>query len=374
MTCIGPRTLAKTGIAAALHWSGVARPLSAAAGWRHTPPVITYHRVVEDFAANARRTVPSMLISSKMLEQHLDWMGRRFRFVSLDELGSHLEGGAAFKVPVAALTFDDGYRDVYEHAFPLLTRKGIPAAIFVVTDLVGTPKLHLHDTLYRGVARALSARASARRGVVDLFGDLGVPWIDIEAPNGDGHDPVAIARRLLDRLSLAEVRRVNDTLEAEFGRNERDAVTDLLPLTWDMLAELHRGGMTIGSHTKSHAGLTNESPQTVLEETAGSRRELERRLGLRVDHFAYPAGKFDSSVVNAVALAGYRFGYATCPHRDRTRPRLTIPRRVFWQNSCLDAFGRFSSTMMDCQVKGTFDFGARCKQEHVGSGRATAKV
>src|SRR6266702_8381297 len=104
MTRIGPRTLAKTGIAAVLHWSGAARPLGAVAGWQTTPPVITYHRVVADFAANAQHVVPSMLISSKMLEQHLDWLGRRFRFVSLDELGSHLEGGAAFKVPVAAIT------------------------------------------------------------------------------------------------------------------------------------------------------------------------------------------------------------------------------------------------------------------------------
>jgi len=134
-----------------------------------------------------------------------------------------------------------------------------------------------------------------------------------------------------------------------------------------MLAEMHRGGMAIGSHTKTHALLTNESPQKVLDETAGSRRELERKLRLRVDHFAYPCGRFDSSVVNAVAAAGYRFGYTTCRHRDRTRPLLTIPRRVFWQNSCLDAFGRFSSPMMDCQVKGTFDFGARCKQEHRGA-------
>jgi peptidoglycan/xylan/chitin deacetylase (PgdA/CDA1 family) len=364
VTRLGCRALAKTGIAAALHWSGAAHPLSAVAGWQRTPPVITYHRVVADFAAHAQHTVPSMLISSTMLEQHLDWMGRRFRFVSIDELGSHLESGAAFDKPVAAITFDDGYRDVYEHAFPLLKRKGIPAAIFVVTDLVATTNLQLHDTLYLGVARALSAGASGRRGVGRPFGDLDVPGLDVEERNGAGRDPVAVARHLLDRLSQAEVLHVLDTLEARFGRDEREALTDLLPLTWDMLAEMHRDGMTIGSHTKTHALLTNESPQKILDETAGSRRELERRLGIKIDHFSYPAGRFDSRVVSAVAGSGYRFGYTTCRHRDRTRPLLTIPRRVFWQNSCLNAFGRFSSTMMDCQVRGTFDFGARCKREH----------
>src|SRR5688572_22163884 len=105
MTGLGPRALAKTGIATALHWSGAARRLSAAAGWHNVPPVITYHRVVADFAANARHTVPSNLISLRMLEAQLDWVGRRFRFVSLDELGSHLEGGGRGAGPVAAITF-----------------------------------------------------------------------------------------------------------------------------------------------------------------------------------------------------------------------------------------------------------------------------
>jgi hypothetical protein len=49
----------KAGIAAALHWSGVARPLSAVAGWQSAPTVLTDHRVVADFAANAQYAAPS---------------------------------------------------------------------------------------------------------------------------------------------------------------------------------------------------------------------------------------------------------------------------------------------------------------------------
>jgi hypothetical protein len=90
-----------------------------------------------------------------------------------------------------------------------------------------------------------------------------------------------------------------------------------------------------------------------------------------VDHFAYPAGRFDEGAVSAVAAAGYRFGYTTCPHRDRTRPLLTIPRRILWQNSCLNALGHFSSTMMSCQVKGVFDFGRDCNHAHLGLAQET---
>ena len=100
--------------------------------------MIGYHRVVEDFASSAETSIPSMLVSRQMLERHLDWIGRRFRFVSLDELGARLDASDSRDDPIAAITFDDGYRDFYDHALPLLKQKGIPAAVFVVTDLVGT--------------------------------------------------------------------------------------------------------------------------------------------------------------------------------------------------------------------------------------------
>ena len=88
-----------------------------------------------------------MLICTKMFERHLDWLSKRFSILSLDEIGRHLESDRGFHRPPAAITFDDGYGDVYHNGFPLLKRKGIPAAVFVVTDLVGTGKPQIFDRL-----------------------------------------------------------------------------------------------------------------------------------------------------------------------------------------------------------------------------------
>lgn len=361
------RRLAKTGIAAAAHWSGATRLPGMAAGSKTAPPILAYHRVVEDFAADARHTVPAMLISHRMLEQHLDWIGRRFRFVSLDELGLQLERGERFSKPVAAITFDDGYRDVYENAFPLLKRKGIPAAVFVVTDLIGTAEVQIHDKLYLLLAGALSAGPSGSRRLVDRLVGLGMRRPALDTIGRAAQSPTVVARALLDGAHQAEIHRVIDVLETEV-EIEEGALRGLGSLTWEMLAEMQSAGMTIGAHTKTHALLTNESQQKVLDETAGSRRALESRLGVTIDHFAYPSGRFDRSVLSAVAASGYRFGYTTCEHRERTRPLLTVPRKVFWQNTCVDAFGRFSGAMMSCQVAGMFDFRTPCRQEHTWSG------
>jgi peptidoglycan/xylan/chitin deacetylase (PgdA/CDA1 family) len=131
-----------------------------------------------------------------------------------------------------------------------------------------------------------------------------------------------------------------------------------------MLAEIRRAGMTVGSHTRTHVLMTNESRQKVMDEVVGSRAELEKRLGTDIQHFVYPDGAFNASSVSAVAAAGYRFGYTSCMHRDLAHPMLTVPRTVLWENSCLDSRGLFSGPVLNCQMHRAFDLVSGCRQTH----------
>src|SRR5262249_23235734 len=117
--------------------------------------IVGYHRVVENFAESARYTIPAMLVSTATFEKQIDWLARHFLIASLDDVAVHLEEGRPFSRPVAAITFDDGYADVYHNAFPLLKGKGFPAAVFVVTNLIGTKKLQMCDRLYMCLARQM---------------------------------------------------------------------------------------------------------------------------------------------------------------------------------------------------------------------------
>src|SRR5262249_52881793 len=146
---------------------------------------------------------------------------------------------------------------------------------------------------------------------------------------------------LLRGLRQRDIRNVVATLEDEVGVDERVAST-LLPMTWDMLANMQRAGVVIGSHSKTHAWLTLESRVRAREELRGSREALESRLGVPVRHFAYPDGHFNKETTKLVAGAGYRFGYTTCRDQDPDRPLLTISRRMLWQNACADRGGRLS--------------------------------
>ena len=357
------RGVIKTGIAQAFRWSGASSVIRVLIGSRHTPLVVGYHRVVEHLPPAGGDDIPAMLISRRMLQRHFEWIGRRFRFVSLEELGARLEEGRAFDRPVAAVTFDDGYRDVYENAFPLLKRMGIPAAAFVVTDLVGSSRLQTHDKLYVLLSRAFPNRRSAARELARLLLCLGIRLPRLMTMKNGTWSPALVLPIVLQTLPQADVQRVIEALETQV-RIEESALAGQLPLTWEMLVEMQRAGVIIGSHTKTHAWLTNESRGKVAEETSASRRELERRLGTTVKHFAYPDGRFNAKVVATVAAAGYRFAYTTCAHRDARHPRLTIPRKLLWENTCLDAGGRFSSAIMSCYASGVFDLVGACGQDH----------
>ena len=133
------------------------------------PLILGYHRVVDDFAGTARDEMPSMLTSTAMFERHLDLVGNRFQFTTLDGLARTWRKAGRSPSAWPRVTFDDGYRDNYEQAFPILKRKGIPAAVFVVTDLIGQHRWQIHDKLFHLVTKAFAAWDDPRREMSALL-------------------------------------------------------------------------------------------------------------------------------------------------------------------------------------------------------------
>jgi peptidoglycan/xylan/chitin deacetylase (PgdA/CDA1 family) len=357
----GLRTAVKAAAAEVLYGSGALRLLRPRSPGADDLLVLGYHRVVEDTRADG--SIPAMLITPAMLERQLEWTARRYRFVSLDELWERLEGGQPLGEPLAAVTFDDGYADVYHHALPLLRRMGIPAAVFVVSDLMGSSRLQTHDLLYLAIARLLAREDGADRLLWRVSGlGLEPPALDAMA-RAQSADVVTVLHGLRENLSTAALESLARVLAFDADLDESE-FPELLPMTWDMVAGLVRSGITVGSHTASHALLTQEGRERVREELRGSRRALELRLGVPVRHFAYPDGRFDAGMVDEVAAAGYRTAFTTCHHRDERRPLLTVPRRLLWENSCRGPAGAFSPAVMGCLVEGVFGLSGRCRQDH----------
>jgi peptidoglycan/xylan/chitin deacetylase (PgdA/CDA1 family) len=362
------RAIAKTGVAAMLGWTGADRALSSWAGTAKLPLILGYHAVVEDVRAHVGRAIAPNLISVEMLERQLEWVCRHYRVMTLDDLGAQLERGEPFDRPCAAVTFDDGYVGVYRYALPLLQRMGIPAGVFIVTELTGRAELQLYDKLYLVLETVLPLLGHSEKRLRQLLESKN---LSLGQPGPDRRlDAFQTMRRLLSTHGQKKLRRIIEALETVSTIREAD-YPDMQVMDWEMVRTMDACGVTIGSHTQTHALLTEESVERAANQTVGSMATLKDRLKRPIRHFAYPDGRFNAAVVSAVAAAGYRYGYGTCLRRDPRHPNLTIPRTLLWERSCLDAGGRFSPALMRCHAYRLYDLWARCEHNH---GASTAAV
>jgi peptidoglycan/xylan/chitin deacetylase (PgdA/CDA1 family) len=100
------------------------------------------------------------------------------------------------------------------------------------------------------------------------------------------------------------------------GINEWDASRGEVPDRLMDDAEVREwmaAGHTIGAHTRTHPDLTKIPPDRAREEISGSKKILEDRFGMAVQHFCYPYGKFSPAVRDLVAEAGYETAVTTEP-------------------------------------------------------------
>jgi peptidoglycan/xylan/chitin deacetylase (PgdA/CDA1 family) len=208
-----------------------------------------------------------------------------FDIISLDAVLDRTRSNAATGRPFAALTFDDGYRDNVEHAWPVLRRHNAPWTLFVTTDYAdGQGRLWWLE-LEQAIARLDRVVHRGNDEVLDL------PSRTI-AEKGAAFE--AIYRHL--RAGPEErLRAVTANLAAQAGV-DTSGLTANLCLGWDELQTLAREpDVLIGAHTLSHPILAKCDETTAMREIAESKALLERRLGRPIRHLAYPFG--DASAV-----------------------------------------------------------------------------
>jgi peptidoglycan/xylan/chitin deacetylase (PgdA/CDA1 family) len=269
---------------------------------RSAPPflVLIYHRVHPEPG-------PFMIdaIRPERFGREMEHLAAAYRPLPLEELIERSRNGTVPKGAVA-VTFDDGYADNFEHAFPILRRHGIPATIFLVTGCVGTGRVPWHDEV-------LLAFAATRRGEIRM---PGVPAGTPPQPLGTVEERRGAAFRALAALKpLPEEERLSaiESLRAELGGGGAGEETRLM-LDWDRVRVMRRAGVHFGSHTETHPILSRVAPDRAREEVTRSKREIERALGEEVTLFAYPNGKtqdYTDQTVGLLREAGYRAAVTT---------------------------------------------------------------
>jgi len=124
-------------------------------------------------------------------------------------------------------------------------------------------------------------------------------------------------------------------------------------LSVDGLRALEAAGFTIGSHTRTHARLTDLAEKDAEDEIMASRAKLEEQLGHAIDYFAYPFGAFNQTVRDIAARAGYRAACSTRSGFNRVGEDPYLLRRIdvfgtdrLWQFKQKLTFGTNDASLM----------------------------
>ena len=348
------RRAAKCAAAGVIHHSGLRRAMASyrrqQSGGRRIL-IISYHRVVSDFAGELRRSIPGLLISQETFRRQLEAIADAdYAFASLGEALEVMNGSRVARRDLCVVTFDDGYRDVYRYAYPLLKQMGIPAIFYLPSTFIGTRWRFNHDRLFH-LLRRLRERAHQ-----PLFDVLPAPASELLATVLSGRKTASAA---LDDFigeypTSTQVRTIH-ALEERLGGGEDLLPEQGEPMDWDEVRRMARDGFEFGAHTQGHVVLTHEPLAVVEREVRESKVRIEREVGVPVRDFAYCNGWYSEEIIRVLARHGFRSAVTTedLPNRMGGDP-FTLKRKVLWENFSRGLLGDYSDCLTRCQVDDCF--------------------
>ncbi|MDA7672965.1 polysaccharide deacetylase family protein [Verrucomicrobiales bacterium] len=245
---------------------------------------------------------------------------RGYRFIALNDLPAFLESSDSG--PVMILTFDDGYRDNLDFAFPICEAAGIPMAVYVTSGLID----RTFDPWWHSLQSLIMGRECVFTG---------------EPSDGDGlrtttQDEKERAYQLIyKKVRDAEATR-QQTLEQIWRSNDLNGPPENcdLVMTWDELRQLNESPLvTIGAHTVNHPRLIRCGDDVIKRELVESNIRINEELGFTPIHLAYPFGSENDIPVGISDIAntvGYETAVTTIPRNLEKGDKgllFTLPRK-----------------------------------------------
>lgn len=277
------------------------RAFSSHWGWRLLGPmlrsngviVLTYHRIVR-----GDQGLPGVPVEH--FTRHMQWVCDNCDPITPDRFVERALHPSRMR-PAVLVTFDDGYRDYHDLAWPVLERLSIPSLVFLATSFVDSGGMIWTDQVQWA---ALSTRRTRVR----------LPWSAtlVDLPDANAREALGVAARAhLKTLPDAERRQSVDELIGELGP---PPVLDRQMLNWD---EVRRtmGLTTFGGHTHTHPILSRLDPSHMELEIRTCRERIEGETGRAPTYFAYPNGRstdYTPETREILRRNGFTLAFATC--------------------------------------------------------------
>jgi peptidoglycan/xylan/chitin deacetylase (PgdA/CDA1 family) len=282
--------------------------------------VLRYHSIQDRPEQFADTIGCTSIHATSIFQRHMELIAKRFSAVSLDDVALFLKGEKSLPQRAVAITLDDGYKDNFRTAAPILNRFGIPGAFYLLVDSVDRSKAPWYCILRH--AFMTTRKPSWKDPATGMVHEL---------TNSEGREAAFLSATETCAKSSASAREEMTqntvrSLEPEPFPNESD-----LMMTWDDARTLAKSGHIVGSHTMTHPNVAQVSETDARYELANSKLKLEKELGRPVKHFCYPHPalnpQWNESTLKITEELGYTTAVTTTVGAVRSDARaLAIPR------------------------------------------------
>jgi peptidoglycan/xylan/chitin deacetylase (PgdA/CDA1 family) len=264
-------------------------------------PIFAYHRVsmATDFPWSLTPVTP------QNFEREIRYLSHRYQIIALDELITSFNKFKTLPPKTAVVTFDDGYKDTYLNAYPILKKNNIPATVFLTTGHIGTGKLFWWDKVGYVICKT-------ELTTLDL-GELGMYHL-----NSAGNR-LQVANLISARLKQLPIKNRDELINRMVNSSGVDIPPNLgeeLILSWNEIKEMSKNGINFGSHTVSHPILTRLPLEVARKEIIDSKKDIEKELSQEVTTFCYPNGEpgdFNNDIEGILKSNGFKCSVTLIP-------------------------------------------------------------
>ncbi len=307
------KRIGKPPITSALYYSGYYRAQLRRLSNRAV--ILAYHRVGASDRARGAAWSNGFEggVSALRFEEQMRFIRSEMTPLSLLDLADRVRQGEPLPPRAIVVTFDDGYRDNYLHALPILSRYRIPATVFVATGYVDSGRMYWWDQVFAMFRetrlQAVDVRALPVHPALASPGGGGTVM-----SLASGADKEQASEEVIQRMRWLPPEQLPEALTAlrtALQTRDPEAMGSDLLLTWAQISEMRGQGIAFDAHTHSHRNLALLTESEVEDELRTSRAILESKLGETIAGLAYPwglQGTYNDAVKRIAQRLGFRYG------------------------------------------------------------------
>jgi peptidoglycan/xylan/chitin deacetylase (PgdA/CDA1 family) len=278
--------------------------------------ILMYHGICND-GFDLLKGYDERHVSKSCFRKQLSYLKQiGYTFVTMTRLVETLKNRKQPK-KLAVLTFDDGFRNVIENAYPVMQEMEAKGCFYLITDLIGKDKLLWTDYVETIV------RSSEKGEFSFIFEGNTITYI-LDTKESYEKAMLDIKRKL---KRMPDEKR-KESLRQFDGRRLINIPKEFTLCDWKDVRKLDRQVLEAGSHTASHPNCTKiVLPEALEYEIGNSKLEIEKRTEYQIDHFCYPIGAHNDEVMQYVKKCGYQSAVTTVPgFNDENTPLFKLKR------------------------------------------------